>query len=159
MRTEIRRSALVGVVGVAFAVAALAGCVRTPSSTPVESWTRDGRSVSTDVISSYDGAAHCEWQRVRFLHLSAPLHQAAEGEPRSAQYVRDPEGVLKDEFLRSAFRTGATLPVDARPTGYQRQGTALWLADSDRESTAYLVTEDPRTVEAWPRARPNIGCD
>lgn len=137
----------------------LVGCVRTAPSAPAESWTRNGGTVSIDVISTNDGAGHCEWQRARFLQISWPIYSAPDGQPKSAQYVRDPEGVLGQEALRLAFRTGVTLPQDAKPTGYEREGTALWLAESDRQSTAYLVTEGPRRVEAWPRADPPLGCD
>jgi len=146
-------------VGAATLVAAvLAGCA-SQQQQPAESWTRDGETVSIDLIATNAGDVHCGWQKARFLQVSSPVYVAPAGEPKSAQYVRDPDGVLGREPLRLAFRIGAVLPADAKPTGYQRNGTALWLAESDRDSTAYLVTDNPRQVEAWPRADPPIGCD
>ncbi|MBE1491393.1 hypothetical protein [Plantactinospora soyae] len=159
MRRDPRRFLVVAAFWAVLATTTLAGCVGTAESAPAESWTRNGETVDIEVISTNDGPAHCEWQRARFLQISWPIYSAPDGQPRSAQYVRDPEGVLGHEALRRAFRSGATLPEDAIPTGYERDGTALWLADSDRETTAYLVTEDPPRVEAWPRADPPLGCD
>jgi hypothetical protein len=137
----------------------LAGCVRDEPGGYAEPWNRNGEPVSIDVVSTNDGSPHCGWQKARFLHVYAPVYTAPAGQPKSAQYVRDPDGVLGDESLRRGFRGGATLPADAAPTGYERDGTALWLAESDRASTAYLVTENPRRGEAWPRADPSKGCD
>jgi hypothetical protein len=145
-------------VGAALALL-VAGCVREAASTPAETWTRDGEPVSLDVISTYQGSGHCGWEKTRFLVVSRPIYMAPEGAPPSAQFVRDPDGLLGRDSLRAAFKADAKLPDDAEPTGYEREGTALWLADSDRESTAYLVSENQRTVEAWPRADPPIGCD
>jgi hypothetical protein len=142
-----------------FAAAALAGCGGDEPSAPAEEWTRGGEPVSIDVISTYDGPGHCGWEKARFLVVSWPIHTAGDAEPKAAQYVRDPEGVLGQEALQRALRTDATLPEDAKPTGYERDGTALWLADSDRQTTAYLVTGNPPRIEAWPRADPPVGCD
>ena len=153
---------MAGIAAAALAVVAaivLGGCVRDEPSGHAEPWTRDGEPVSIDVISTNDGPVHCGWQQARFLHVSTPIYTAPTGKPRSAQYVRDPDGVLGRESLRLAFRAEAILPADAEPTGYERDGTALWLAESDRDSTAYLVTGNPRQVEAWPLADPPIGCD
>lgn len=135
-----------------------AGCTgpEQPSSS-AEQWTRDGAPVSFEVINSYDGGPPCDWAGTRFLSVSFPIHLAPSGAPHAAQYVRDPDGVLPGAQTRPAFRPGATLPADAKPTGYERDGTALWLADSDRASTAYLVKGD--VIEAWPRADPILGCD
>ncbi len=136
------------------------GCARQEAaSSPAEPWTRDGQAVGMDVIESHDGERHCGWQKARFLGLSSPIHSAPAGTPGVAQYVRDPEGVLDRADLRTAFRPNAVLPPDAEPTGYQRNGTELWLADSDRHLMAYLVSEDSGRAEAWPRADPPIGCD
>lgn len=160
MSRNFPRSIAVVASGAAvLATAALSGCVREPPSSHAEPWTRNGEMVNTNIIWTYDGPGHCEWQDARFLELSWPIYSAPDGQPKAAQYVRDPDGVLGREPLSAAFRTGVTLPDDAEPTGYERDGMALWLAESDRESTAYLVTESPYSVEAWPRADPASGCD
>ncbi|SNT37869.1 hypothetical protein SAMN05421812_105147 [Asanoa hainanensis] len=138
----------------------LSGCTRqeTPYS-PAEQWTRDGAAVSSDVISSHNGDRQCDWEAARFLRLSFPVYSAPTGQSKVAQYVRDPEGVLDRADLRDAFQSAATLPSDARSTGYRRDDTELWLADSDRHRVAYLVRQGPRQVEAWPRVDPPMGCD
>jgi hypothetical protein len=130
-----------------------------PRESVAQPWTRNGEPVSIDVIESHDGSAHCEWEKARFLQVAFPILSELDRRPRSNQYVRDPEGVLGDGSLGRALRIDATLPADAKPTGYSREGTELWLAESDREQTAYLVTGNPRKVEAWPRADPPFGCD
>lgn len=138
-------------------VAGAAGCAQEEASTPSEQWTRDGRPVSLDVMSS--ATDPCGHDGVRILHLAAPLHWAEEGEPRAARYIRDPDGVLTEPEPEpgSAFNPDATLPADAVPTGYEHDGTTLWLADSDRAAFVYLVTGD--RVEAWPRFISHFGCD
>jgi hypothetical protein len=75
------------------------------------------------------------------------------------QFVRDPEGVTGVPELRQGFRADAELPTDAAPTGYENDGTELWLAASDQNVRAYLVSESGEKVEAWPRADPPVGCD
>ncbi|TCB99078.1 hypothetical protein E0H26_06645 [Micromonospora zingiberis] len=137
-------------------VVATGGCAREPSEPPVERWSRDGRQVDMNEIESYAGLAHCGWQSVRFLDLSWP---PGSGTPGQRQYVRDPEGALDRPALQQSFEAEATLPPDAAATGYERDGMALWLADSDAERTAYLVDVASGKVESWPRADPPFGCD
>jgi hypothetical protein len=142
------------------AAALLASCGAPSSPDSVaETWMRDGVAVSIDVISTNDGSGHCGWQQARFLHLGWPIQPDPNRLPKTDQYVRDPQGVLGDGSLAKALRLNASLPDDAKPTGYARDGAELWLADSDRDRFAYLVTGDPPQVEAWPRADPAIGCD
>ena len=144
------------------AVALLTSCdagAPSPSDSLAETWMRDGSAVSIDVISTNNGPGHCGWQQARFLHLGWPIQSDPNRLPKTDQYVRDPQGVLGDDSLAKALRLNASLPDDAKPTGYTRDGVELWLAGSDRDRFAYLVTGDPPQVEAWPRADPAVGCD
>jgi hypothetical protein len=62
---------------------------------------------------------------------------------------------------RAAQRRGcvlrATLPSDARPTGYRYGDTLqLYVAASDQDSAVYLVA--PGGAERWPRTDPMTLC-
>jgi hypothetical protein len=107
---------------------------------------RDGNRVPTSVVSSYAGAAHCDWESVHFLGLGR-------GE-KSRQYVRDPRGVLGTEPLTAPYDGDVRMPADARDTGYRFDDWELWLA-ADR-ATAYIRTADG--VEAWPASKEGVGC-
>jgi hypothetical protein len=141
-------------------VTLLASCSSpTQDDSKVETWKRGGADVSTDVINTNFGSAHCGQQQVRFLHVGFPIQPDPNRLPKTDQYVRDPQALLGDGSLARALRLNAALPDDAKPTGYTRDSIELWLADSDRDSFAYLVTGNPPQVEAWPRADPAFGCD
>ncbi|RKN39063.1 hypothetical protein [Micromonospora endolithica] len=154
MRTAIGRIAAAFIV-----TAVLAACNRESAAASPDIWSRDGREVSADEVTSYAGHPHCNWEQAQFLHVSWPPGTDASDRSETRQYVRDPEGVLGDEALRRAYQPDATLPRDAQATGYTSGSTTLWLAPSDRDTRAYLVTTDPRRVEAWPRVEPPVGCD
>lgn len=110
-------------------------------------WTDvSGQRVPASVISSYQGAEHCDWQDITFLQLGE--------DPRQPGYVRDPSGEL-DNLLTGVLDRDATVPKDARDTGYRRDGRQLWLTDD----AAYLVkVGQADDVEKWPRAKDPIGC-
>ena len=70
---------------------------------------------------------------------------------RDRRWWRDPTNQLSAGPAQR-FRADATLPADADPTGWHREGRELWLAPG--RSPAYLVsTEDPEDVERWPVGR------
>jgi hypothetical protein len=109
-------------------------------------WTdHDGAPVSTEELVSYPGPAHCDWQSVTFLELDGDWKRT---------YVRQPTPELTDS-LAGPYLAHTTLPGDAAPTPYERDGERLWLA-ADR-MTAY-VGSDRTDVEAWPRETTPIGC-
>lgn len=107
---------------------------------------RDGRRVSTAIVSSYQGAEHCDWQDISFLTLgSDPKHQ----------YVRDVDGEFGD-LLDGTYDAHASLPADAIDSGFTRDGRVLWLV---KGKAAYLVSAtDASDVERWPVARERILC-
>jgi hypothetical protein len=113
-----------------------------PSAVPdswVQVWTdRTGKPVPTDVIESGPGPAHCDLTTVTLLTLAG-----------RRQYARDPDGKLTKE-LAHPYRATATLPTQARDSGFRRDGAALWLTDD----AAYLVS--PQNTELWPRS--DVGC-
>jgi hypothetical protein len=98
----------------------------------------DGHRVPTTEIVSFAGAEHCDWQDITFLMLG--------GERKGRQFLRDATGELA-HLTRTTYDASATLPDDARDTGYQRDGRELWVASD----AAYLVELSDRSdVERWP---------
>jgi hypothetical protein len=106
------------------------------------------RRVPVTRIRSFQGAEHCDWQDITFLHL---------GPDRDGdEYVRDPRGELA-ELLRTTYDGSATLPTDATNTGFRRDGRELWL-DANHDA-AYLVSlKDAKDVERWPASDEPIAC-
>jgi hypothetical protein len=100
-----------------------------------------GTRVPTTTVRSFNGGAHCDWADVTFL------------EHGNRSYLRDPHRKLAD-YLRTTYEPHATLPRDAKDTGFRRDGRELWEEPSGR--AAYLVTSDD--VERWPAAKQPIGC-
>ena len=83
-----------------------AACSDDASST---AWKRNGEKVDRDVVESLQGSEHCGQEGVTVLRLTWPLGEAR-GEVRT--YVRDADGVLKDE-TSSTFEADAELPEEA----------------------------------------------
>lgn len=144
-------------VGLAL-VLLLAGCGAEEEAEPAGAWSRAGTTVADDLIESGAGPAHCGWQSAHFLHISWPPGSFPAHRADRRVYIRDPEGVLPEGQVQARFQADAALPADARPTGYENDGRELWFAPGDEDATAYLVTEDGDTVEAWPRATRGYGC-
>lgn len=106
----------------------------------------DGHRVSTTIVSSFQGAEHCDWQDIAFLTLGSDPDQ---------QYVRDVEREFGD-LLTGTYDAHASLPPDATDLGFTRDGRALWLV---KGTAAYLVSvEDASDVERWPMAKERILC-
>jgi hypothetical protein len=53
-----------------------------------------GQPVSAKVVTSYQGAEHCDWQSATFLSLGWPLGKKMKTIDEGRQYVRDPDGVI-----------------------------------------------------------------
>lgn len=70
-------------------------------------------------------------------------------------YVGSPEPKWWHESVEGGFSADAKLPDDAVDSGFEREGTELWLAPDDG-SAIYLVRADG-AVERWPRMA-DIGC-
>lgn len=99
----------------------------------------------TGEIVSYQGAEHCDWQRVTFL--------AMDDEKR--QYIRDIDGQFLDmKVIEQAYAADPELPADAEDTGFRQDRRHLWLA---RDGSAAYVG-DATQVERWPLATEPFGC-
>ncbi|MFE1440389.1 hypothetical protein [Streptomyces sp. NPDC058739] len=111
---------------------------------PYDLWTdASGDRLPYTRVHSYRGAEHCDWQDADFIALG------------DASYGRDPDGVLPDGALTSAYDGDARLPDGARDTGYRQGDRALWRTPDD-PSRVY-VRDDGR-VQAWPRVKDDFGC-
>ncbi|CAI9406294.1 hypothetical protein [Nocardioides sp. T2.26MG-1] len=119
-------------------------------------WEKDGEQVDLDKIAYNRGVEHCGWQDVTFLDMDWPPDDPAA--PSRRQYLWDPKGILDDRTLTDST-DDAELPGDARFTGYSSDLGELWLAPSDQDTRAYLVSEDGDEVETWGRTDRTVGCD
>jgi hypothetical protein len=106
-----------------------------------------GRRLPVTRVRSYQGPEHSSWTSITFLLIGPD-------EDRADWYVRG-GGDQFPHLLRGTFDGHATLPEDARSTGWRRDGRQLWLGDDE----AYLVdVDDPDDVERWPAAKEPIMC-
>jgi hypothetical protein len=127
---------------------------RTPRH-PGYQWTRNGVLVSSRELGTSAGPEHCAWQSATFLTIGWPLGTISESARQSRQYIRDPRGVLHGSF-KERFAGSATLPRDARATGYRYGPFELFLSPSDQDQFVYVV--GPSAVERWPRSDPMTLC-
>jgi hypothetical protein len=124
----------------------------------------DGTDAADDfalVIHTLEGPDHCGWTSVTFLHLGWPLGTRTEPPGDFRQYLRDPQGVLRERLV-TPFGADGAFPADAEPTGFHRGGWELWTAPSDVDEAVYVVEGDPRaggTWERWPRTTEIVACD
>ena len=118
-------------------------------------WTHDGRPVTPEEFGTIAAPRHCEWQSATFLFTGWPPGTRTASSDQIRQYVRDPRGVLKGTF-RDRLVLHATLPADARPTGYVYEMIQAYLSPSDQDEAIYLV--GPVATERWPRSDPLTLC-
>jgi hypothetical protein len=117
-----------------------------------EIWTdARGKRVPITKVHSSVGDEHCGWETAHFLSVGERDKEDEDGR----LYARDPDGVLIESMLTSAYDGDVRMPADAHDTGYRRGEWRLWLSDADL-SKAYVRTADG--VEAWPQVRPDQGC-
>ena len=130
---------------------------RQPQAWPGALWTKNGAIVPPLIIDAAAGPSPCDgWQSATFLTLGWPLGRRASFSTQARQYVRDPRGVVDPANLRSHLDLHATLPPDARPTGYFDGGAQLYVAPSNEDVAIYIV--EGSTVERWPRSDPMTTC-
>jgi hypothetical protein len=122
-----------------------------PQPFPGPTWTLNGRPVDGSILNSFAGPEHCGWQSATMMHLGRPIDTLSRN---VHQFIRDPDGVV-DRGLRERLAPHATLPADARGTGYRDGELELWLAPSDPDSVYLRAGDD---VERWPRAQRIFGC-
>ena len=118
---------------------------------------RTGEPVPEDVLTTFRGAEHCDWQSTVFLTLGWPPGTPAPNFALARMYVRDTGREFERlGYLRGRYDDDVELPRDARSTGYRLDGIELWLSPRDSASAIYVVRSD--RVERWPRARSSIAC-
>jgi hypothetical protein len=109
-----------------------------------------GAPVPTDRVMSLHGSDRCGWQDVGFILLNRDAD-------KPLVLVNDPGRHFTDKQLMSTYSGHATLPDDARDSGWRRGGFSLWTQPFG--DAAYLVNlADPSDVVRLPRARFVITC-
>lgn len=122
---------------------------------PGYAWARDGHAVTPEEFETIAGPRHCDWQSATFLFTGWPVGSRTTSSDQIRQYVRDPRGVLHGTFRDRLF-LHATLPADARPTGYAYQSIQAYLSPTDQDEAMYLI--GPSGAERWPRSDPLTLC-
>jgi hypothetical protein len=90
------------------------------------------------------------------LNIGWPLGTNSTSADQDRQFVRDPGHTLQTSNLVGTWARNSTLPADASDTGYRYGALKLYLAVSDENSYAYLVS--PTDSERWPRSDPMTLC-
>jgi hypothetical protein len=127
-----------------------------PPPYPGNLWTKDGRFVDSAELDASAGPSHCGWDSVTMLNIGWPLGTRSTSADQDRQYVRDPGHILQTPNLVGTWARNPTLPDDASDTGYRYGALKLYLAASDQNSYAYLVS--PTDSERWPRSDPMTLC-
>ncbi|HEY8732005.1 MAG TPA: hypothetical protein VIN69_08505 [Candidatus Limnocylindria bacterium] len=122
---------------------------------PGYGWTRSGRPVGPEELVTAAGPDHCGWQSATFLTIGWPLGTSATTFAQARLYIRDPLGVVRTAY-RESLVLQATLPSDARPTGYRHGALEIFVSPSDEDGAIYLV--GPSGAERWPRSDPPSLC-
>ena len=122
-----------------------------------DSW-RDARGevVPESVVSTVRGAEHCGWESAFFLWLGWPLGTAAKTSASAREYIRDPERRLPAKQVLVPLDLDASLPGDARYTGYHLDDAQLWVSAREAREAVYIVRGEK--IERWPRSRSLIAC-
>ena len=127
-----------------------------PPPAPGYQWTRNGVGVSFSELSTAAGSEHCDSQSATFLRIGWPLGTVANSRLDSRQYIRDPQGVIIGQPFRQRLDRHATLPTEARPTGYRYGTVELHLSPRDQDEFIYVI--GPAGAERWPRSDPMTLC-
>ena len=167
-----RRGAVISVAVVALLVAAIwqlnifevrarapfasvASAFDAPPGYPGYRWERDGRVVGEFELTTIAGPSHCGWQSATMVFIGWPPGTIAPTSASAHMYIRDPQGVYGASF-RDRLVRHATLPADARPTGYRLGPIQLFLSSTDQDGAIYVVA--PSGAERWPRVEPMRLC-
>jgi hypothetical protein len=114
-------------------------------------WSSDGRDVESTELTTIAGPSHCGWQSATMLFIGWPPGTRAATSAGSRMYVRDPHGAYSTTY-RDRLVLHATLPADARSTGYRLGPIELYLSPTDQDDAIYVVA--PSGTERWPRVDP-----
>ena len=127
-----------------------------PPDFPGYAWTYHGQPVdTTHGMNTIAAAAHCGWQTATLMHLPWPLGSNPVSGADVRQYVRDPKLVTPPAHFRRTLDLHATLPADAKATGYRYQAIEVYISPSD-DDVAYVVGLG--ATERWPRSEPKTLC-
>jgi hypothetical protein len=108
-------------------------------------------------VHVFQGAEHCGWEPVTFMHVAWPPGSVSTSLAEARQFVRDPHGVLdRSPALGGEFTRDIDPPSDAEPTGVRTDRAEIWIAPSN-EDGLYLWHSEGR-FDLWPRAEPPILC-
>ena len=135
---------------------ALTGMFDPPPAYPGYPWTRDGKRVSEFEFETIAGPEHCGWQSATMLFIAWPPGTVSKTAAEARQYIRDPRGVIQGRPLLRQLELHATLPTDAKPTGYRYGPLEVYLSPSDQDQFIYVV--GLLGVERWPRSDPMTLC-
>lgn len=127
-----------------------------PPPYPGYAWTKGGRAVADRELTTIAGPGHCDWQTATMLFIGWPPGTAAMDGSQQRQYVRDPRGDISGRDFQRLLVTRASLPADARATGYRYGAIELYLSPSDQDEAIYVVSATD--VERWPRSDPMTLC-
>jgi hypothetical protein len=136
-------------------VASVAAAFDPPPSYPGYEWMRNGHPVSPEELVTAAGPAHCGGQSATYLTIGWPLGTVSTTSAQARLYIRDPNGVVSPSY-RQLLGLHATLPSDARPTGYSYGSIKLYLSPSDQDQAIYVI--GPAGAERWPRSDPMALC-
>lgn len=136
---------------------ALARFFDTPAAYPGYKWTRNGQLVTEFEFETIAGPDHCGWQTATMLFIGWPPGTVSKNAAEARQYVRDPRGVIQHRpELRQQWGPHATLPSDARSTGYRYGPLEVYVGPGDQDQFIYIV--GPDGAERWPRSEPMTLC-
>ena len=131
--------------------ASVASAFDAPPAYPGYTWSRDGHGVEGIELTTIAGPSHCSWQTATMLFIGWPPGTRAQTSAFSRMYIRDPQGAYSATY-RDLLVRNATLPADARPTGYRLGPIELYLSPTDQDQGLYVVA--PSGAERWPRVDP-----
>jgi hypothetical protein len=131
--------------------ASVASAFDAPPGYPGYRWSRDGRVVGEFELTTIAGPSHCGWQSATMVFIAWPPGTIGATGAGSRMYIRDPQGVYSAKY-RDLLVRNATLPTDARATGYRLGPIELYLSPTDQDEGIYVVA--PTGAERWPRVDP-----
>ena len=126
-----------------------------PPGYPGYVWTRNGQAVKPEELGTIAASGHCGWESATLLHIGWPVGTLSTSSAEARQYIRDPRGVMRAR-LRGSLDLHATLPSDARPTGYMYGSIQIFVSPTDQDDAIYVV--GPLATERWPRSDPFTLC-
>lgn len=113
--------------------------------------------VPKEVVNWRKGTNHCGWESAVVLAVGWPIGKPAGTWEDIRHYVRDPDEVLPEGWVRSKYAAVDRLPDKARNSEYRAGNIALYWMPGD-DGHIYLVQEGG-AMERWPAATELIACE